>query len=216
VKNGIAIEGHRRILLSIGLKIARNRAPSGGWNLSCWCGWDGGWHRIVVPAQRAYRAHLEEEINRKPRRCRRCGEEKNPDEMAPATFSRHICRACWSKKGNEWQVTHPIESLRHKRKYSLLKHYGITLQEADQLLKEQGGVCAICGDELRDSRGYSPHIDHDHVTGKIRGILCFNCNSGLGQFKDDPRLLQAALRYLTRVSIITSGSEGHHSEMALQ
>ncbi|MEV4708088.1 endonuclease VII domain-containing protein [Actinoplanes sp. NPDC049316] len=54
----------------------------------------------------------------------------------------------------------------------------------------RGGVCAICG-------GDDPqHLDHDHRTGEVRGILCFNCNGGLGQFRDDPVLLADAIAYL--------------------
>ena len=62
--------------------------------------------------------------------------------------------------------------------------------EVDELLETQGGRCAICG-------GQDPeHVDHDPRTGWVRGILCFNCNGGLGRFRDDPGLLAEALTYL--------------------
>lgn len=73
--------------------------------------------------------------------------------------------------------------------------YGITLEDYERRFLEQGGRCKIC--ETTDS---SPslrfHVDHCHVTGKVRGLLCFNCNSGLGQFKDDADLLRKAAEYL--------------------
>ncbi|MGH3712364.1 MAG: endonuclease VII domain-containing protein [Micromonosporaceae bacterium] len=68
--------------------------------------------------------------------------------------------------------------------------YGIGVEEFAQLLAEQGGRCAICGAQNPQ------HVDHDHVFGNVRGILCFNCNGGLGQFKDRPDLLWNAIGYL--------------------
>ena len=58
------------------------------------------------------------------------------------------------------------------------------------MIRAQSGVCAICKTEP------AVHVDHDHVSGLIRGVLCFNCNGGLGQFKDDPTNLTRALAYL--------------------
>lgn len=61
------------------------------------------------------------------------------------------------------------------------------------MLDDQGGICAICG---TDEFPNTPVVDHDHVTNEIRGILCRNCNWGLGQFKDDPDLMLAAAEYI--------------------
>lgn len=79
----------------------------------------------------------------------------------------------------------------------LRTRYGIGLEEYNKLLQEQGGVCAICGGtEMK--RGKYLCVDHDHVTGKIRGLLCDQCNHAIGKFKDDPTLLLKAIDYLTR------------------
>ena len=195
MKNGKALRGHRRILKANGKIATSRRAPLAGWDLGCICGWNGGKFRIRQPAQVAYREHLDTEIEKTPRQCKQCGELKKPSEMAER-YSRHICRSCYSKMGNDWGRKHPRESARHKRNHHLLKKFGITADQADALLVAQGGVCAICQIEISDRRGYSPHIDHDHGNGSIRGVLCFACNSGLGHFKDDIRTLRSAIRYL--------------------
>ena len=77
------------------------------------------------------------------------------------------------------------------RNYHHKRRYGITAAEADEMLAAQGGVCAVC------RRADPEHVDHDHVTGKVRGMLCFNCNQALGNARDDVRVLQQLIRYLT-------------------
>jgi hypothetical protein len=76
------------------------------------------------------------------------------------------------------------------RHYHLVRRYGIGAADVERLIEKQGGACAICG------RPDPDHVDHDHVSGKVRGVLCFNCNGGLGQFRDDIDTLQSAVRYL--------------------
>lgn len=79
----------------------------------------------------------------------------------------------------------------------LMERYGITPEQYDAMFYEQGGGCAICG---REDSGRKNHkllcVDHDHKTGKVRGLLCDECNNGLGRFQDDPELLMAAINYL--------------------
>lgn len=80
------------------------------------------------------------------------------------------------------------------RKSHLKRRFGMTPEQYDAMLVEQGGGCAICRRPPRSD--ISLHVDHDHSTGRIRGILCFRCNNSLGDLEDDPMLLRAALRYL--------------------
>ena len=70
------------------------------------------------------------------------------------------------------------------------RRYGISAEEADLMLAEQNGLCAIC------RTAAAVHVDHDHETGAVRSLLCFNCNGGLGQFRDDPAVLRAAADYV--------------------
>lgn len=75
-----------------------------------------------------------------------------------------------------------------------LSKYGLTHKEYDGMFKSQGGKCKICGNKF----DYRLHVDHCHTTGKVRGLLCRGCNTGLGQFQDDPRILREAINYLMR------------------
>ena len=79
-----------------------------------------------------------------------------------------------------------------------LREYALTEDAYSAIYNAQAGLCAICFTclDLLDSR--SRHIDHDHVTGAVRGILCRACNLGLGNFKDDAALLSSAAAYLRR------------------
>lgn len=86
------------------------------------------------------------------------------------------------------------------KEYDRRKHlakFGMSIEDYYTLLADQDGVCAIChtGNPGRDDRELL-YVDHDHTTGYIRGLLCHNCNFGIGHFKDSPSLLEEAARYL--------------------
>lgn len=74
--------------------------------------------------------------------------------------------------------------------------YGVTQAQYDEMLTAQEGRCIIC----RDYKGDELRVDYDHSTGEIRGLLCSNCNSGLGLFKEDPNRLFAAIDYVKQHS----------------
>lgn len=91
------------------------------------------------------------------------------------------------------------------RNARLLRNYGITVDQYDAMLAEQGGVCAICAGASKD--GPSLHVDHDHACcpGRkkscgqcLRGLLCEDCNRVLGMFRDDSKRFQSAITYLAR------------------
>jgi hypothetical protein len=77
--------------------------------------------------------------------------------------------------------------------------YGITVREFDTILKQQNYKCAICDDGIELGRG--AHLDHCHYLEHVRGILCRNCNLGLGHFKDNPFRLKRAIKYLVKNEI---------------
>ena len=80
------------------------------------------------------------------------------------------------------------------KNYLLKTKYGITLEEYDSMVKKQENKCLICGS---DNGSIELSVDHNHLTGGIRGLLCTSCNVGIGCFKDSPELLQKAISYLS-------------------
>lgn len=124
------------------------------------------------------------------RKCQRCEEvlplESFVKNAAKAGGIGSYCKPCHIDINNEnKQRLHGGTATYHLR-----RRYGITAADREEMRAAQGGVCLICTNAPAD------HVDHDHATGSIRGMLCFNCNGGLGQFKDDPDLVAMALRYL--------------------
>lgn len=84
-----------------------------------------------------------------------------------------------------------------QREYMRERNYGLTSAEFGDLLQEQGAACAICCSEEPGGRG-DWHVDHCHETGAVRGLLCANCNIGVGYFGDDAERLNAAAGYIDR------------------
>lgn len=94
-----------------------------------------------------------------------------------------------------------------KGRHSMLKReYGITIQVYNHALDSQHFVCAIC-ETPEFERGRFLVVDHEHKTGQIRGLLCGNCNSGLGMFGDDPTRTERATRYLYHYQKIARGEK---------
>lgn len=149
--------------------------------------------------------------------CTKCGESfPNTSEYFYGYGGRRglksWCKTCTAKAGKAWRASQPerakaksranwklykLEHPDYMRDYNLRRCYGITLDEFDVLFAEQGYRCAICGVSNEDYSGKkSFHVDHDHATGAIRGILCHSCNIGLGNFKENGEVLHKAILYL--------------------
>ena len=158
------------------------------------------------------------------KKCKVCGETKPLDDFYRAAGMRDghrsDCKACnlairrakyaadprpYIERVLRWQRANP-ERYRTKlqdyaasgkkktsdRKSHLKRKYGLTLEAFDALLASQGGGCAICG------RTDADNVDHDHETGRVRGILCFPCNVAIGLLHDDEERALAAVAYIAR------------------
>jgi hypothetical protein len=115
--------------------------------------------------------------------CKDCTAEYTKDRLKPGDH--------YQKYGRKWYQ----ENKDYELSRALVKSYGITLDDKRQMLIQQGGKCAICGNKL-SAYGRGSAVDHCHDTGNIRGVLCANCNKGLGCFKDDVSRLANAIQYL--------------------
>jgi hypothetical protein len=94
-----------------------------------------------------------------------------------------------------------------------MKKYGITKEEKENMVATQGGRCALCGLKFNSTR--ETHVDHCHNNGGIRGILCYHCNVGLGHFRDSPKLLRRAIKYINdyvKAITTTPVSEGPYRD----
>lgn len=123
----------------------------------------------------------------------------------------HTCKVCRTAAASAWNIAHPDRVRRNDKngsKNSPEKHrnnqlrikFGINHSNYEQMLEKQRGVCSICKSDKPGGYGKHFNIDHDHVTGKIRGLLCSNCNTGLGLFQDRIEILQNAITYLIGTS----------------
>jgi len=135
----------------------------------------GGWHRIK-----------HKRIHNGMATCKQCGEEKAADQFPNLTYGRYLCQRC----------------LRAEQAARQLCRQDCSSEQFQAFHEAQDGKCAIGGASQGHRSRYGKvcrlAVDHDHRTGKVRGLLCNNCNRGLGRFKDSLANLEAAARYLKR------------------
>ena len=121
--------------------------------------------------------------------CPDCGEVKAlgdfPTNRAARNGYMSYCKPCFNQRTKA-----SVAKRGGARNYHLIRRYGITEDDFDEMFAEQDGLCAIC----REAK--AEHVDHDHATGKVRGLLCFNCNGALGQFRDRTDPMIRAVGYL--------------------
>lgn len=120
----------------------------------------------------------------------RCSEQERAAARAYYAKNRERLR----ERQSEYNRANRGEIQRKQRLYNFRK-YGVTPEWAAAQLEAQGGLCAICKTDSPGGRGRW-HVDHDHETGAVRGLLCCACNLGIGHLKDSTDVLRAALAYL--------------------
>lgn len=166
------------------------RLADGAGGVRAWC------RTCATARDREYRSRRSFDPNVTEKSCTRCRLVKPRDAFAKgqATGGLHSwCRECSSAYAKERRATLPRNSEREAR----WRQQGIdvTWEHFEELLAAQSGRCAICNrDEIEVGRSHV--LDHDHQTGKPRGVLCSTCNSAIGLLNDSPDLLRRALDYL--------------------
>ena len=106
------------------------------------------------------------------------------------------------KKQNVCKKCMNIYDYKTDKNSKLKRAYGITFDEYEELLSKQNKKCAICGIDNNGKYRNKPRafaVDHCHTTGKIRGLLCSDCNTGIGLLKDNINFLQSAINYLNKL-----------------
>lgn len=140
--------------------------------------------------------------------CTKCSETKPITEFnlsRRATETRNAvfrpwCKTCQGEIAKKWFEENPDRQLASKRRHNW-RSYGMTPEKYNQMLAEQGGVCAICGQDEpaangRTGKKFLLSVDHDHATGEVRGLLCNRCNRAIGLMSDSTDLLKKAIYYL--------------------
>jgi hypothetical protein len=152
----------------------------------------------------------EEKVKPAIKTCYICKTEKPIEQFHRDKVTRDghtkACRECSNKKSKLYRCKSVEQRAAYaKKKYAenpymhrdnqLLRLYGITLEQFNDLVKLQNDKCAICQtDNPGNKKNWN--VDHDHKTGKVRGLLCWSCNSGIGKLNDNPALLLKAAIYI--------------------
>lgn len=127
--------------------------------------------------------------------------DPNFHSRAAYISGRCRCRICLDAAlayNREWTARNKERRSRYVRKSRMLRTYGITVEEHAQMVEDCGNRCYICGEQPNAaSKNHNKlHVDHDHHTGEVRGLLCNQCNRAIGLMKESPRRLRTAAIYL--------------------
>jgi len=145
-----------------------------------------------LEASRRYRAAHPERVRESARRQRAANPEKRRESSRryrakPGYLAKRRIAA------RRWYKANPA-----KMREANWRKYGIPVEEARQRLAAHNGTCECCGSAKFSGKGW--HLDHDHTTGKIRGIICLGCNAGIGHLGDNLAGVLLAVHYLQRQS----------------
>lgn len=139
--------------------------------------------------------------------CRTCKIERNESDyhkqIANKTGLNYTCKFCIRERTKNWQKNNKERKAISARRYRtkdknriknvhLKCQYGITLADYNEMKISQNNKCLICNREVKLV------VDHCHTSGKVRGLLCYRCNSALGSFKDSVNILNNAIKYLNK------------------
>jgi len=114
--------------------------------------------------------------------------KENPEKILRYRISAKAAEKKWRDANHE-----------RIRAGNLRRNFGISMEQYDEMTLNQGGVCAICEGKCKTGKYLA--VDHNHESGKVRGLLCYVCNTSIGKFKDSPELLRRAAGYLEKESL---------------
>lgn len=145
-----------------------------------------------LPKYAIIQRDLKDAFNRGNFICKKCKVEKSITDFGIHTGNNkyNLSRVC-------------KECNREVDKFSTINKYGLSKKDFIAMLENQDSKCKICKSEIKymsrfNNRTESACVDHDHKTGKVRGLLCSNCNRGIGLLKDDPKILKRAYKYVVQ------------------
>ena len=136
----------------------------------------------------------------KNRKCSRCS------VLIPLTRKGTYCQDCRKEYNRQWEAKNREkrskcrqlpENKKKNKKRARLKKYGLTFEQWDQMREDQNYKCLICSTHENDCQQETLCVDHCHSTGNVRGLLCHNCNRGIGLLNDCPENIKRALEYLS-------------------
>jgi hypothetical protein len=150
--------------------------------------WNFSWCRACYREWNRERHTPKSGATDEPRACAQCGHVYQPKQRRPSMYCSRKCKEDARDTSGRLRDSH------------LRRKYGITLADYERILNEQNGGCALCGapPEEQTREGYQRwlHVDHDHETGRVRGLLCANHNLLIGRWGEDPKMLRKAAEYL--------------------
>lgn len=148
------------------------------------------------------------------KKCVKCKKDKEINEFhikdSKTGLKDSRCKSCVKKYKAELYIKNPSKWMLRQKKYraenptkyqetlkrsnnrKYIHRYGITLEQKLKMLNQQNGLCNICQTDIATRSC----VDHDHKTGIVRSLLCDNCNTGIGMFKENPELLLKTIEYL--------------------
>ncbi len=134
------------------------------------------------------------------KKCSRCEINKNLLKFPKSKNSRDGVHNQCKKCHNEYYSKEKYKKYypQNKNRY-YLKKFNITLKDKEVMIQNQSNTCLICKQQFKAS--HSTHVDHNHITGKVRGILCSGCNMLIGFMETNPKRLEEAFNYLLQCSL---------------
>lgn len=134
--------------------------------------------------------------------CTSCGTDRPLDQYNKRAAGKDglnsCCRPCVNAKSMEWYQNNKERARKNHREWTLRSLYGISESEFQALLAAQAGKCALCSVVFTEVGRRNLCVDHDHVTGEVRGLLCRLCNRSIAQLGDNAEGLRRAVAYLDR------------------